>query len=117
MADEPQPPGKRPDLGAPGSDGQPNLSRPCTRFDRVDWLAFAVTVVVLSSVYFDTMAPEVTLEYSGMLATGAMYAAVPNPPGYPVWTIYSWLFVTLLPFSNVASARPWPRRWLAEWLP
>ena len=28
--------------------------------------------------------------------------AWPHPPGYPVWTLYSWLFVTLLPFSNIA---------------
>src|SRR5205814_1663246 len=25
----------------------------------------------------------------------------PHPPGYPVWTIYTWLF-TLLPISNIA---------------
>ena len=30
-----------------------------------------------------------------------MYAGVPHPPGYPVWTLYSWLF-TLLPISNIA---------------
>jgi hypothetical protein len=27
---------------------------------------------------------------------------VPYNPGFPVWTIYSWLFVHLLPFSNLA---------------
>lgn len=71
-------------------------------FDAIDWLAFAATTVVIAAVYFSTMAPEVTLEYSGMLSTGATYAAVSNPPGYPLWTIYSWLFVKLLPFSNIA---------------
>lgn len=37
-----------------------------------------------------------------MLSVGAMYGGVPSPPGYPVWTIYSWLFVKLLPLSNIA---------------
>jgi hypothetical protein len=27
---------------------------------------------------------------------------VPHPPGFPVWTLYSWLFVKLLPVSNIA---------------
>jgi hypothetical protein len=36
------------------------------------------------------------------MATGAAYAGVPMVPGYPVWTLYSWLFTKLLPFSNFA---------------
>ena len=31
-----------------------------------------------------------------------MYAGVPHPPGYPVWTIYTWLFTVLFPVSNIA---------------
>jgi hypothetical protein len=57
---------------------------------------------VVLVVYFRTLAPEVTLEYSGTLSTSAKYAGVPQPPGYPVWTLYSWLFVTLVPSSNIA---------------
>src|SRR5260370_13612705 len=53
-------------------------------------------------VYLATLAPDVTLENSGVLVTGAAYAGVPWPAGLPVWTIYSWLFVHLLPFSNLA---------------
>ena len=52
--------------------------------------------------YYLTMAPELTLEDSGELATGSYYAAIPHPPGYPVWTIYTWLWTVLLPFKNVA---------------
>lgn len=37
-----------------------------------------------------------------MLSVGAKYAGVSRPPGYPLWTLYSWLFATLLPFSNMA---------------
>ena len=71
-------------------------------FQRTDWLSFGLTAVVVLVVYLRTLAPEVTLEYSGILSTSAKYAGVAQPPGYPVWTLYSWLFVTLLPFSNIA---------------
>jgi hypothetical protein len=57
---------------------------------------------VVLAVYLLTLAPEVTLEYSGSLSSSAMYGGVANTPGHPVWTLYSWLFVTLLPFSNIA---------------
>src|SRR5438876_3967933 len=47
------------------------------------------------------MAPEMTLEDSGELATGSFYAGIPHPPGYPVWTVYTY-FWTLLPIKNIA---------------
>ncbi|HAV65007.1 MAG TPA: DUF2723 domain-containing protein, partial [Verrucomicrobiales bacterium] len=52
--------------------------------------------------YFLTLAPDLTLEDSGELAIGSYYAGVPHPPGYPVWTLYTWLFTVLVPFSNIA---------------
>lgn len=52
--------------------------------------------------YFYTLAPDVTLEDSGELAVASDYAGVPHPPGYPVWTIYTWLFTVLVPVSNIA---------------
>ena len=61
------------------------------------------------------MAPDVTLEDSGELSVGSFYAGVPHPPGYPVWTLYSWLF-TQLPISNIAFEWPCPRH-LLELLP
>jgi len=72
------------------------------RFDRVDWLGFAATTLLALTGYWLTLAPDLTLEFSGINATGAYYAGVPHPPGYPVWTLYSWCFTQLLPFSNVA---------------
>jgi len=71
-------------------------------FDRFDWLSFGCTTVAALAVYLATLAPEVTLEFSGIFATGARYAGVPHPPGYPVWTLYAWLFARLLPVSNFA---------------
>ena len=71
-------------------------------FRRIDWLALPITFGVVWTVYLLTLAPELTLEDSGELVTGAFYAGIPHPPGYPVWTIYSWLWTTLLPIGNMA---------------
>ena len=71
-------------------------------FRRIDWIAFLVTTVLTFIGYYLTLAPDLTLEDSGELATGSFYAGVPHPPGYPVWTIYTWLFTVLVPVSNIA---------------
>jgi Flp pilus assembly protein TadD len=61
-------------------------------------IAFAIVWVV----YFLTLAPQVTLEDSGELTTASYWAGIPHPPGYPFWTIYTWLWTVLVPFNNVA---------------
>jgi len=71
-------------------------------FQRADWLSFGLTTAAALTVYLFTLAPDVTLERSGIFSTGAFYAAVPHPPGYPLWTLYAWLFTVALPFSNIA---------------
>ena len=71
-------------------------------FRRVDWMAALLATLISLGVYLYTLAPDVTLEDSGELAVGSMYAGVPHPPGYPMWTIYSWFFTKILPFSNIA---------------
>jgi tetratricopeptide (TPR) repeat protein len=70
-------------------------------FRRIDWLVLLLTFGIVWTVYLLTLAPEVTLEDSGELCTASFYAGIPHPPGYPFWTIYSWLW-TLIPFGNVA---------------
>ena len=84
---------------APPKGGRP---RPAALFRRIDWIAFALTTVITLTGYLLTLAPDLTLEDSGELAVGSYYAGVPHAPGYPIWTLYSWLFTVLLPFSNVA---------------
>src|SRR3954471_5810935 len=71
-------------------------------FRKIDWITAAVATLIVFIGYYYTLAPDVTLEDSGELAVGSYYAAVPHPPGYPVWTLYTWLFTVLFPFSNVA---------------
>src|SRR5262245_19462468 len=70
-------------------------------FRRVDWTSFAITTFLVFIGYWWTLAPDLTLEDCGELSVGSFYAGVPHPPGYPVWTIYSWFF-SLLPISNIA---------------
>lgn len=70
-------------------------------FRSVDWLTFLVTFSFVCIGYYLTLAPALTLEDSGELATGSYYAGIPHPPGYPVWTLYTWLW-TLLPVGNIA---------------
>ncbi len=71
-------------------------------FRKVDWICFLVTTLIVMVGYYITLAPDLTLEDAGELAVGSMYAGVPHPPGYPVWTIYTWLFTVVFPFSNIA---------------
>jgi hypothetical protein len=71
-------------------------------FRKIDWLALIITFAAVWTVYFLTLAPEQTLEDSGELCTGAFYAGIPHPPGYPFWTIYAWLWTKLLVVGNVA---------------
>ena len=71
-------------------------------FRKVDWLTFLIAFAVVMTGYYFTLAPELTLEDSGELVVGSMYAGIPHPPGYPVWTIYTWLWTVLVPFGNMA---------------
>jgi len=70
-------------------------------FRPVDWLTLGITAAVVFTVFFLTLAPNVTLEDSGEMATASLYAGIPHAPGYPFWTLYTWLW-TLLPFGSVA---------------
>jgi tetratricopeptide (TPR) repeat protein len=71
-------------------------------FRRIDWLTLIITFALVWIVYFICLAPEVTLEDSGELCTASYYAGIPHPPGYPFWTIYTWLWTVLVPFKNIA---------------
>lgn len=75
---------------------------PAPLFRRVDWITFGVTTFLTLVVYLITLAPDLTLEDCGELAVASYYLGVPHAPGYPIWTLYTWLFTVLLPFSNVA---------------
>lgn len=80
----------------------PPPARVAPLFRRIDWLALGITLAIVWTIYFITLAPQVTLEDSGELCTASYYAGIPHPPGYPFWTIYTWLWTVLVPFKNIA---------------
>src|SRR5260221_8203394 len=91
------------DTSAPSQLGDPSpILAAGSFFRRVDWRAFLLAFACVWIGYYLTLAPEVTLEDSGELATGSFYAGIPHPPGYPVWTVYTWLWTVLIPIKNVA---------------
>ncbi len=71
-------------------------------FRPIDWLTLGLTFVIVWVIYLFTLAPEQTLEDSGELCTGAFYAGIPHPPGYPFWSVYAWFWTWILPIGNVA---------------
>lgn len=79
-----------------------NPINPPPLFRKIDWLTFGVTTLLVMAGYWWTLAPNLTLEDSGELAVASMYAGIPHPPGYPVWTLYTWLWTVILPVGNIA---------------
>ncbi len=70
-----------------------------TRFFRgIDWAAFWTATLVTFGVYFYTLAPTVSLEDSGELAVAGDFLGVPHPPGYPIWSLISWVFTKIFAF-------------------
>src|SRR5436190_4108720 len=85
-----------PNVAPPTLPKAPPLYRP------IDWIGFVLTSLIVFIGYMYTLAPDMTLQDSGELAVASMYAGVPHPPGYSVWTIYTWFFTKIVPFSNIA---------------
>lgn len=61
----------------------------------MDRLAFWAATGVAFVVYALSLGPSVGLEDAGELATAADVLGVPHPPGYPLWTMASWVFCRL----------------------
>jgi hypothetical protein len=100
-----QSPGKSrpltPASGGAGPKPPPAPAPLAPLFRPIDWWTLAATFAIIGTIYFFTVAPELTLEDSGELSTASFYAGIPHPPGYPFWTIYTWLWTALVPFGNV----------------
>ena len=94
---------KTPPIAAPGDKTSSSETQKLPPlFRSIDWWVFCIATLLVFIGYMWTLAPDVTLEDSGELAVGSMYAGVPHPPGYPVWTLFTWFFTKILPFSNIA---------------
>jgi tetratricopeptide (TPR) repeat protein len=64
--------------------------------------AAVLVILLVFGLYLYTLAPNVTLEDSGEYITAAATLGVTHPPGYPLWTTISHLFVKFLPYGNIA---------------
>jgi tetratricopeptide (TPR) repeat protein len=72
-------------------------------FKPEDWLAALATTLISGGFFLYFMAPEVTLQDSGELVTGAFTFGVPHPPGYPLWAFLGFVWSHLVvPFGNPA---------------
>ncbi len=72
-------------------------------FKPEDWVAALLTTLIAGLAFFYYMAPEVTLQDSGELVTGAFTFGVPHPPGYPLWAFLGYIWSHfILPFGNPA---------------
>jgi len=67
-----------------------------------DWMAAGITFLITGALFWYSMSPSVTLEYSGEEVTGAVNLGVPGPPGYPVWAFLGWIWCHLVPFGDPA---------------
>ena len=67
-------------------------------FDPTDRLTFLVSTAVSLCIYLFSMGPSIGLEDAGELAAAANGPGIPHPPGYPLWTMLSWLFCRLFSF-------------------
>ncbi len=77
--------------------------RAAEAFTRRDWTAFLIVALISFATYLYTLAPSVTLEDAGELITGAVQFGVPHPPGYPLWSLFSFFFSHwILPLGNWA---------------
>ncbi|HEU6448527.1 MAG TPA: DUF2723 domain-containing protein, partial [Verrucomicrobiae bacterium] len=72
-------------------------------FRKIDWFVLLFSFAVIWVAYLFTLAPELTLEDSGELCTGAFYAGIPHPPGYPFWSIYSWVWTEVLGWFHLGN--------------
>src|SRR5579862_9904219 len=61
-----------------------------------------ITLLIAGLAFLHYMSPEVTLEDSGELVTGAFNFGVPHPPGYPLWAFLGWVWRHFVPFGNPA---------------
>ncbi len=85
-----------PPAPAPAPVGQRYLFTP------QEWIVAGLAFLVSGAIYFYTMTPEVTLQDSGELVTGAFNFGVPHPSGYPLWAFLGWVWRHLVPFGNPA---------------
>ena len=71
-------------------------------FGKIDYLCGLLVLFVSFGVYLSTLTPTVGFHDSGELITVAYTLGIAHPPGYPLYTLFGKLFITLIPIGNIA---------------
>jgi tetratricopeptide (TPR) repeat protein len=58
--------------------------------------------LTIFSVYLKTLYPTIGLLDSGDMVSSAYNLGIPHPPGYPIYCLLGKLWLTIIPFSNIA---------------
>ena len=69
---------------------------------RQDYTLALLTAFVSFVLYLITLAPSIGPEDGGELAAAAYTLGIPHPTGYPLWTLFGWIFTKLIPFGEIA---------------
>ena len=83
-------------------------------FGAYEWKSAGIAAFLAFVVFRATLAPTVTLEYSGALVVAADHLGVARPPGYPVWTLLAKGFICLFPNAQY-HGHPNPV-WAVNWM-
>ncbi|KAI1895546.1 hypothetical protein AGOR_G00107360 [Albula goreensis] len=70
--------------------------------ERSTWLLTCATVVCVAAIYLPCVQRAVPGGDSGELITAACELGVAHPPGYPLFTLLSYVSMVLLPFNSSA---------------
>ncbi|HRT05619.1 MAG TPA: DUF2723 domain-containing protein [Kiritimatiellia bacterium] len=83
-------------------------------FGAYEWKSAGIAAFLAFVVFRATLAPTVTLEYSGALVVAADHLGIARPPGYPVWTLLAKGFICLFPHAQY-HGHPNPA-WAVNWM-
>ena len=83
-------------------------------FGAYEWKSAGIVAFLAFVVFRATLAPTVTLEYSGALVVAADHLGVARPPGYPIWTLLAKGFIELVPAAPF-HGHPNPA-WAVNWM-
>ncbi|MEW6007859.1 MAG: DUF2723 domain-containing protein [bacterium] len=68
----------------------------------IDYIFGILVFFVSFGVYLHTLTPTIGFHDSGELITCAYTLGIAHPPGYPLYTLLGKVFITLIPFGNIA---------------
>ncbi|MDI6752729.1 MAG: DUF2723 domain-containing protein, partial [bacterium] len=71
-------------------------------FKRIDYVFGLLVFFVSFGVYLVTLTPTIGFHDSGEFIAVAHTLGIAHPPGYPLYTLFGKLFITLVPIGNIA---------------